>query len=174
MNANGTGSGRAALATVRMMLVGGGVAFGVAFVYAYAIRYIPWVYLNVIATGIYAFLVGAAAGLVGRWMGVGTGLSSFFAGLFNIVAAVYFGWVAYIYVITEQKLLTLDVGNIFRIMGVIAEKGSWSIFGWTPKGGALYTVWVLEAVIILLIGWGVLLAAQAGELGELLEDDDAA
>ncbi len=144
-------SGKAPFSGMAMTLVGGAVS-GVVLAMAYAllIFWSPFVYVNAIMTlafgGILAAVVGSLAKL-GRIRS--NGAVTVLALLVSLVA--YFShWVVWIGRITESH--TLDLGQLWQSISVVAAMGPWSIFDWTPTGAALWAIWGIEALMIVGIG----------------------
>jgi hypothetical protein len=65
--------------------------------------------------------------------------------------AVYLGWVSWIYASSDQTLLEFNPIELFQLISDLSSKGSWLIFGYTPKGRVLEIVWLLEASIIMIM-----------------------
>lgn len=65
------------------------------------------------------------------------------------LVAIYAAWVGWLYAMSEYSALLLNPADIFFFMSLFAEEGIYEIFGWVPKGAALYGIWGLEALIIV-------------------------
>jgi hypothetical protein len=118
-------------------------------VYGYALAWIPFIYINFFIVAGYGFGVGfilAYAGKLGkiRHFGLMLGLG-FLVGLL----AEYVGWVAWLHAMSDQELLILDPGELFRGIKLLAASGVWSLSSWTPTGWALYTVWGIEVLMVI-------------------------
>ncbi len=133
-----------------MTVVGFVSAVVLGAVYGYLVWYNPFIYINFFATLIYGGLCGAAVGLAAKYAKVRSG---WFVALFGLAVGLfclYTGWVAWIYALSEQRyFLPTSPDGFFTVIGGIAEEGVWTIFGWTPDGGALYAVWTVEAIMIV-------------------------
>jgi len=80
-------------------------------------------------------------------------------GLFAMYAAwVWYFWILFGYRAIVLKVLLTEPASLFRGMENIAAQGMWKMFDWQPKGGQLYTVWTLEALMV--IGFSVALSAS--------------
>ena len=148
-----------------MTVVGFVSAVVLGAIYGYLIWYNPFIYVNFFATMIYGGLCGAAVGLAAKYAKVRSG---WFVPLFGLAVGLfclYTGWVAWIYALSEQQYFSpTSPDGIFPVIGSIAEDGIWSIFGWTPDGGALYAIWTVEAIMIVgsaLVGSIVLVDESA-------------
>lgn len=156
-----------------LLLVGAVVALLLAFAYAYAIWYVPFIYLNVVFTIIFGGALGyvlkklTKAGKL-RNPGLVTWLS-----LAVAVWAWYAHWAVYITLLAgagETESLgsrasfthtsfdadiclgmLLDPAGLLGLLPRIAEEGTWSVFGVTPSGLFLYLIWLLEFVIIVAV-----------------------
>ncbi|MDB4787030.1 MAG: hypothetical protein P8M30_13010 [Planctomycetaceae bacterium] len=81
-------------------------------------------------------------------------LTNAFAGFIIGFASLYLAWVWYLFLAARdsfgQGLFFFDTSAMFSFMQLIAANGMWEIGGATPTGGALYTIWVIEAFIVLI------------------------
>ncbi len=146
-----------------------------AFVYAYAIVYIPIIgIVSFILTGGFAAVVGAVVGLMLHTGKVRNTLVSYLTALPVALVALWASWVAWVYALlrrgdAEISLLglTLDPVGLWQVIGVINEKGAWSFKGATPTGGVLWFLWACEALIIV----GVSMAMAEGMVAEPFCED---
>lgn len=131
-----------------------------ATIYGYVIFYIPFVLLNFIIAFGYGLLVGM---LVGAGVKLGKvrnpKLVLLFGAVFGVVAE-YAGWIAWIFASTKQEILLVQPVDLFAAQQLLAENGVWSVSGWTPTGGMLYTIWAVEGLMIIgtstLTAWGTI------------------
>lgn len=167
-----------------MALLAGGVAAALvlAFVYIYAVWYIPFVYINFFLCLGFGLGLGAAlAALVRLGKLRSPGAVGALALLLGLVA-VYLEWGVYLTLIFNSETtgagagadtttsfslsLFLDIithpGAMWLAMQKINETGTWSLKGSTPSGVFLAVIWVVEAVIILGGTW-LVAKAQATE-----------
>ena len=167
---------------VLLFLLGGVLAAaGLAFVYIYAIWYIPFVYINFFLCLGFGLVLGvillllAKAGKLRSPKGVG--------GLAVLVglAAVYLEWSVYLTLLFNSETtgtgrdadtstsfsggLFLDVlthpGAMWNAIVKINATGTWTLKGTTPSGAFLWVVWLIELVIIL--GGAYLLASSQAD-----------
>lgn len=130
------------------VLFGATVSLIAGAVYGYAIFYIPFIYLNSLGTIGYGWLVGTAIALAARYGKIrNPAAMTFVACLFGLLAD-YTGWIGWIFAASEQSVLILTPTAILELMREVASEGSWSIFGWTPRGLALYGIWAIELLLI--------------------------
>jgi hypothetical protein len=147
----------------------GGLLVGVisAFVYSYIISYLPFVYLTFLCTIGYAIVLGVSVGQLMKW---GNNRNSSVCLLVSIVVtfvSYYFSWAVWLSVavssdqvsvssltLAQQPLLLWDV--LLRVN----EIGAWAMQGATFSGFALWAVWLIEALIIMIaspvIAWSAL------------------
>ena len=118
-------------------------------VYAYAVFYIPFIYLNVILTVLFGLAIGWVMAQVGYRAKIRNQQAIWIAGGAFGFAGVYFAWVFWLHAFSGQELLTFDITMILGFMKLIAATGAWEVFGWMPTGGALYAVWGIEALLII-------------------------
>ena len=143
-------SGYVGIPGLALMTIAGlttSILFG--FIYAYAIFYIPFIYLNFFITLIFGAGIGLAVGKSGFLTKVRNKNVMLLFGLIFGLLAEYFGWVFWIYAASEQQLLSFNPSTVIYTMQGVAEFGAWSIFGWTPTGSALYIIWLIEGVMIV-------------------------
>ena len=79
------------------------------------------------------------------------GVMALFGFIFGLVAK-YAGSVAWISAAMEDPSLLLSFfspGEVFSFLRLVSIIGTWSIFGWTPTGLALYVVWGVEVLLIV-------------------------
>jgi hypothetical protein len=159
-------SGRFSVGGVARGLIAG-VAAGMplAFVYAYALAYVPVV-------GYFSFLLSAAfGGLVGAIAGTGLKLAktrhlalAAVVGFVATATAFYLSWAVWVYAILRRADADVSLVPLVRapeqlwaMIRLVNKAGAWSIHGATPTGAVLWTLWGLEAAIIL--GCGSLIAS---------------
>lgn len=144
-------SGKIGLPGIVLMAAAGLIASAIlGAIYGYAIFYIPFIYLNFFITIFFGVGVGLAIGKTGYFTKVRNRQAVLIFGLVFGIIAGYFGWIFWIHAASEQTVLDFNPENILTIMGDIAENGAWSMFGWTPTGAALYIIWAIEGLIIII------------------------
>ncbi|MFD2721741.1 hypothetical protein ACFST9_23700 [Hymenobacter monticola] len=163
-------SNKMPLGGVLLFLLGGVLAGGVlAFVYIYAIWYIPFVYINFFLCLGFGLVLGgilmmlAKAGKLRSPTGVG--LLALLVGL----AAVYLEWSVYLTLLFNAETtgagrdadtstsfsasMWADVlthpAAMWEAIGKINETGTWSLKGATPSGVFLALIWVVELLVIV-------------------------
>jgi hypothetical protein len=144
--------------------LGGGLAAGMvlSFVYSYLIRFIPFVYLNVFCAIGYTILVGCATGTLLRMGKMRNTAVGVFVGIVVAFASYYFCWAIWLSIIAsgnEYSISSFTLAQhplgLWELMQAVNEKGAWSIglglrVGGTVSGTALWIVWGLEALMVLV------------------------
>lgn len=136
--------------------------------YAFAIWYIPFIYLNFLLTAALGFIVGILCSLVVvragkvRSFPVAAVLSAVGA-----LGALYAHWAAWLLIATEEFSfgtmfsLAMNPSLLFTFMGEIYEVGIWTLKGATVSGIMLGIVWLIEAGIVTVIA--TLMGARAAK-----------
>jgi hypothetical protein len=138
----------------------GGLAGGavLAFVYAYALAYIPIVgYITFILSAGFGALVGLVTGkLLQRGHVRSSGVSTLVA-LVVALGAFYVSWAAWISAMAGRADAAIPIGDLltrpdltWELIQAINAVGAWTMKGWTPTGGVLWGLWGLEAALILV------------------------
>jgi len=146
-------SGTVPLAGLAMMFGAGVIAAAVlSLAYSAVDFYSPDVRLNFLATGGYC----AALGGVMRWSAkVGAVRSDFLARLMSVgvgMIGVYFAWVTFLWIYFGWDLngIILDARDLWNVMTALGANGIWEFENTQPKGWALYGLWIVEALFIVL------------------------
>ena len=128
-----------------------------AFIYAYAVVYIPIIgYLSVLFTIGFALGVGYSTASVLQFFKTRNTTLAVIIGLFVGLFALYAAWVTFEYALWNRdspepiNLLRLAARPqaVWQLACLIAEKGWYSLRNFTPKGAVLWTFWGIEALII--------------------------
>lgn len=131
-----------------------------ALAYAYADVYCPiagWVTALIVAA--YVFALGALVGQVGTWAKVRSEGFMALAGVATGLLGLYAAWAAFEVAVfnrgsTDEKLsyvvVLLSPGGMWGFARAIAQEGWYSIGGATPSGLALWLLWGIEALVIVL------------------------
>jgi hypothetical protein len=134
---------------IYMIILGAVGTLVLSVIYGYAIFYIPFIYLNFFITLGFGAGVGFLVGLGGKFGKVRNSQLLLIFGLIFGLLAEYAGWVSWIFASSKQEFLVLYPSNIWSVIQIIAQKGAWGIFGWTPTGAALFIIWGIEAIMII-------------------------
>jgi len=139
------------LLTMALGCLGGAV---LSVIYALINHYNPFIYFTIIATGLFGAGCGACTvfGLtIGKVRNRGTNA---LAGLFVGFVSLYLSWVWYLFLVSReafgQGIFLFDSMAMIGFMQVLAENGVWEMFGVVPTGIALYLIWGLEALIVIV------------------------
>jgi hypothetical protein len=147
-------SGTIPIGGALMCLVGSAVATALlAVVYALVIRFIPFVYLNFLATLGFGLAMGFMVALLGKLGKIRSKAFMLFAWLFTLAVGYYIYWGATIWTHGGLGigLLAFDPLVIIEFGKVLFEKGSWGLFGaQAVTGWFLVAFWIAE---IGCLGW---------------------
>ena len=161
------------LSFVYLLLVCAVVLPILAAIYAYAIWYIPFVYLNFLVTAGFGFVIAIAVGQIVIKIGKvrNYGLAIFFALIASLVAY-YLQWIVWAdlaintgEVIGNKKIgvavsnvqfdqllyLLANPSELFGLIGLINEEGTWGFKGSVVTDTFLTIIWVIEFLIIVII-----------------------
>jgi len=131
-----------------------------ATIYAYLIWYIPFVYINFLITAGLGFAIGIAVWQIVIKLGKvrNYGLAILLA-LIAALAAYYFQWVVWTNLVLtssgeESQLLYLlsNPFDLFQLIGFINENGTWSFKGAVVSGTFLTIIWIIEFLVIVIMG----------------------
>ncbi|HSE50085.1 MAG TPA: hypothetical protein VLA96_12825 [Terriglobales bacterium] len=153
-------SGKYSLGGAIYALVVGSVILCVgAFVYAYLILYLPFVYINALITAGYGIVLGFTCATLlkkkkVRSDGVAVGLTFVLTSV-----AYYFGWATWVWALarrtdTSIAPFSLLVGLVlwppalWEIIKSINVEGAWTLRGSAVTGWALWAVWAIEFAMI--------------------------
>ncbi len=147
-------------------LVASAVSLPLAWLYAYAIYYIPFIYINVVLTVGLAFAVGMIVVHVMRGAKVRNGVVFGAAALLVTAVAFYGHWAAWLGIFSRESGLDIMASDVAQQPGAmwaaileINATGAWSLFGIEFSGTPLWGIWALEGAII--VGGGFLIAFGA-------------
>ncbi len=136
---------------ITMTVIAGAAALVLGFVYGLISLYNPFVYVNFLLTCGLGFAVGFCVSRGGRKGKVrSAGLTGLWGVLIGMVA-VYANWVGWLLARSWWDLQVLRPSHLLHVVGEVAERGAWSIGGWTPTGAVLYLLWLAEAGIIVVV-----------------------
>ncbi|PIE50262.1 MAG: hypothetical protein CSA38_04215 [Flavobacteriales bacterium] len=143
------------------------------FAYAYALWYIPFIYINFFVTMLYAYLIGWGTSVVVfkygkvRNLFLGYGLA-----FLATMVSLYFHWATWIDLVMNvgefygNKRIGISVSNVkldevlglalspmdlFSLIKEVNEYGTWGIKGLTVSGIFLTIIWIIEFLGILII-----------------------
>ena len=136
-----------------LALVGVMVAmFPLGYLYAYLIKWVPFIYINVFITAGYGFLCGCVSGFLLRLGRTRNNYVAVCIGLLGSLAGVYFNWMGHICATFESSPALCSPSQILFGMKQLYENGSWSVRGYTFTGFPLGAAWGAEALIIIGLG----------------------
>lgn len=144
-------SGKAPFGGILLTFIGGLIA-GVVLggVYGLLIYWIPFIYINVFVTIGFGIALAVAVGTLGQLGKVRNNTAVTVVALFVSIVAYYAHWVVWTEAIADTYILAPS--ELWQMLSTIAVLGPWSVFGWTPTGWAMWSIWGLEAAMIVGIG----------------------
>ncbi|MFT3829251.1 MAG: hypothetical protein QM691_06030 [Opitutaceae bacterium] len=133
-------------------LTGAALGWPLGLAYAYLIKWIPFVYLNVLLTLGYGLVLGVAVGWVLKRCRVRNQPVAAALAVVVGLAANYFQWSGHVHALLDGAPLLSPPGVIRSVMGFLYEHGSWSLrHGGNVTGWFLGGVWIAEALTILVV-----------------------
>jgi len=143
------------------MFVFGLLSLSLSMIYVLATYYIPFVYLNFLLTVCFGGVCGYAVALGGKLGKVRNVTLYLTIGLLIGILAEYCQWVVWVYVHSGYKDWIFAPNGLYNFISAVAADGFWTMFGITVKGKLLYSIWLIEGLIIIL-------CAPSGAYGYLL------
>lgn len=126
-----------------------GLAAAASLPYAYALRFIPFAFVNCFVVFAFGLAVGFATAYGLKRGGVrNPQLVAVSAALVGVLAD-YFGWVVWLFAVSGQVIFSPS--RILTTLSLLAQKGVWSIGRSTPTGAFLYLIWLAELLAICLL-----------------------
>ncbi len=119
------------LGIVAVLLSGGAASIILGFVYAYAVFFIPFVYVNFLFTIFFGMGIGMAIGWGARIGKARSGAFIALAGLGFGLVGEYFQWCKYLGI--DKPIKIASPGQLLEVLGGMAETGVWSIFGFSSS-----------------------------------------
>ena len=124
------------------------IALVLGGIYALAIFYCPFVYINFFLTIGFGLGVGWGVGWMLKFGKLRNNKIALGIGAIAGIVSLYVSWVVWIYIASEYTLLVIHPGDLWGVIGALAEDGVWEMFGATPSGIFLYLIWLIEAGMI--------------------------
>ncbi len=133
------------------------VAFVLGGLYGIIDHYNPFIYINFLG----ALMLGAVSGGVVRWrVSQGKIRSRAIARLMAVAAgfaSLYCAWGAYLTALFEWDIIVVDPIQMFHFINGVAQVGAWEMKGTRPLGMALYSIWAIEAGVVLFFAYNAAL-----------------
>jgi hypothetical protein len=137
-----------------------------AAVYAYAIYYIPFIYINALLTAGFGFALAVMSVHVLRGSKVRNGAVFGIVSLLFVAAAYYVHWAVWVGIAlraSEVDVMAVDVATqpaaLWGTMLDINSTGLWAIGSMQFAGGKLWAVWGIEGAMVfgiaVLAAWGM-------------------
>jgi hypothetical protein len=123
--------------------------FPLGYVYAYLIKWIPFIYLNVFIVAGYGGVVGFLAGWMLKIGKVRNNTLATLCGLLAGIVGLYMGWNGHVHAYFEGAPIFCLPAEILKGMKYLYEHGSWTLKGEMVTGIVLAIVWGIEALMII-------------------------
>ena len=138
-----------------MIIMGLIAAFVLGGLYGLAVSYNPFIYINFLMTCCTGLVTGALVATVAKKSKTTSRISISLMALLSGLLAAYVENAVYVHIevktvypISVYELLT-HPHVLLGFMQLIAEQGAWSFKGTTPTGWELYSIWLIEAAVIM-------------------------
>jgi len=132
------------------LVVAGAVGFPLGFIYAYAIKWIPFIYLNFFLTAGYGFVLGVATAQVMKFSKARNVPIAALCGLLAGAIGLYFAWNGHLHAVFKDAPIFWQPADLWSGLEQLYENGSWSFRGNDNVTGiVLGIVWAVEALVIL-------------------------
>lgn len=142
-------SGKFTLVGVLMLLVMSVLASAVLGVaYAYAIHYIPLVYLNLLCVGGVGFAISFIMKKVAKATKVRNKVIVTLFSFITAVLTVYIQWVVWLRIVFEGELYWKPL-DVYNAILYVMPYGTWSIGSSDINGIELGIIWILEACVMI-------------------------
>tara|TARA_B100000745_G_scaffold73742_1_gene44434 strand:+ start:595 stop:1107 length:513 start_codon:yes stop_codon:yes gene_type:complete len=132
-----------------MLLFGSVVALAGAYIYAFAIEFMPFVYLNPAFCAFFGIGIAHGIASAGRIAKAHSPTMQFAVGSFCGILGWYASWALGIGYITDT--MSFAPTYVAQQAIFLSHAGNWSLFGYVPTGNALYFFWWFEALLIISI-----------------------
>jgi hypothetical protein len=136
------------------VMLGLGAALVGGFAYAYAFRWIPFVYLNFLVTLLFAALIGGSVYYGGHIGKVRNTPFSVVVGLLCTLFGMWVYWGAYAWALggVDLGLRAWSPGFLLAFGQELFQNGSWGITSDTPvTGWVLVGLWVVELFVVSVV-----------------------
>jgi hypothetical protein len=147
---------------IKTLVFGCAAALVLGFINAYAVAWVPFIYLNFLFTLLFGGAVGMGVNLGIRSGKVRSGWFAGLAALLCMTVGLYVYWGASIWALGGQRigLRAWSPLVIVELVNALFENGSWGLSDNAPvKGWPLVAVWVVEAGVLYFIAWATALSA---------------
>ena len=149
-----------ATSTVLMLLIGMAASLVLGLVFELIKHYLVHEVIQVVSSIGFGALVGLSVYLSARLAHVRNPKFAMFVGFVIGLFAVYIAWALYLWINLKFQWPVLRAALtqpkfLWGWIQIFAKVGPWKLFDWHPKGGTLYAVWAVEALMIVGFAVGV-------------------
>lgn len=145
-------SGRIGVASpVYISIFGLAAILAIGAIYGFVTSKIPFIYFNFILVVMFAISLGT---IVGKCVVIGKVRNYWFPFLLGLAFALlgqYVGWIVWLHASGGFSEVALSPIVLFSQMSLVAERGIWTLFDWSPSEAGYCTIWVVEAILICCI-----------------------
>jgi hypothetical protein len=131
-------------------MIGAGVGMG--YLYGVLTWVVPFIYVVVLGTIGLGLLVGFLSTVLTIKANTRNNTLIVLGPALASLAAFYSAWAGYLFAASDWQYFFWEPVEIVSTIQRIAENGLWSMFGNTPTGLVLYSIWLVEAAIIVGLG----------------------
>jgi len=155
------------------------LGYPLGILYAYLVKWIPFIYLNFFITLGYGLAFGFLTVPLLRFAKVRNGIIAVLTGLAVGLCAAYLSWNGFLHAVAKDPPALITPAQVSRMMKYLYENGSWGIgfSSSTPVTGILLAlVWLAEAGIIIgasaLLAFGTVASTPFSERDECWLDEE--
>lgn len=119
-------------------------------VYALAIFYCPFIYINFLLTLGAGYAIGF---IISKAVSIGKMRNPMWAAILGVIGGffvLYTHWVVWIFAASEYEFLVIFPQDLWEVIVAFGASGIWEIFGVTPSGFLLYSIWLIESLMIII------------------------
>lgn len=149
-------------------LVGFVLAFGLSalvavlcgYLYAVIVTYMPIIYLNILLNVVFGVIIGFTVTYLSKLALIRNTKARYLIGCLAGLSGVIAQWWVYLFLITTGKIplehtvsegsFLIEWGVLKEILNALYTNGNWSLFGIDMNGPLLLSIWIGEALIIVV------------------------
>ena len=162
------GQGYSPVSVAVAVVAGVIAAFVLSWVYAIAGHYSPFIYLNLVITGAFGWVLGKVVCAVLMKKRIDSPCAALLVGGITGLFAVWFSWLTYVWVITGYNFSAFadclaSPALLWELIGRIAESPVWALSSRSGRGGSepaifYYAVWFCELAVLVCLPAGLSLS----------------
>ncbi len=141
-------------------------------IYAYVILYLPFAgWITFLIAAAFAVATGAVTAYTLKKQKTRNISVALLVSLVVSVISYYVSWGIWVYAFLRRNDVAVQLDTIlsnpaalWTAVQAINETGAWTVRSWTPTGGMLWTLWAVEAGIVILGAMFMVLGMMLGEV----------